>query len=153
MNECKEEINMSVPVGKRNESKIEFDNTYYKVYDDSCDMVDKRFGATAKQQIVKIDYIQAQSESLMKYTSRLLYYIRLANSLYPTNSREYEERRLNMDLAIGVCYAIVTLYQLTFHRLHINEQRYVYVLQNLQHEINCIKAWRKSDNKRFKNLG
>ncbi len=144
---------MSVTAGERNQSKIEFDATYFKVYDDACDLVDRHFGATEKQITEKADFIKSQGEALMGYTDRLLYFIRLANSLYPTCKREYEERRLNMDLAIGVCYAIVTKYQCVFHRLRINEEKYVYVLKNIQHEINCIKAWRKSDNKRFKNLG
>ena len=40
---------MSVPSGKRKPSSVEFDNSYYRVHDDVCDMVANGFYAPADE--------------------------------------------------------------------------------------------------------
>lgn len=36
---------MSIPKGERRQSKVEFDNTYFKVHDDATRLIDNNFGA------------------------------------------------------------------------------------------------------------
>lgn len=85
--------------------------------------------------------------TLEKLTDDLLYNIKVANSIYPFCMAEWEERRLSMGKAIGICYAILTNYQRIMMRLRISDNKYTTNIQDVIHMINSLKAWRKSDNK------
>lgn len=80
-------------------------------------------------------------------------YIRIANSIYPVYQSELEERRLAQDKAIGLCFDLLTKYQLAMHTLKVKDDKYTVEIKHIIHEINCIKKWRMSDSNRFKNLG
>lgn len=144
---------MSVPKHRRNPSSVEFDNTYYSVYDDAMTIIENAFGASAQDRELHADYIAVHGREVMTLVTRLLYHIRIANSIYPTCQAEKDERRLNQDKAIGICYTIMTVYQLVMHRLKTPEDKYTTYIKDLIHEINCLKSWRTSDNKRFGSLG
>ena len=77
----------------------------------------------------------------------------MANSIYPKTKVEFEERRINQDKAIGLCFDLLTKYQLVMNTLKVKDDKYTVEIKNISHEINCIKSWRASDNKRFKDLG
>lgn len=144
---------MSVPKGKRNESKVEFDNTYYKIHKDAVKLCCSKFGAT-KEQIVEYNlYINAVISDILDDVLLLGKYIRMANSIYPKYEYELSERRLLQNKSIGMCFSILTKYQLVMEVLGTHENKYVNEINNLTHEINCLKKWRLSDNKRFNNLG
>lgn len=66
---------------------------------------------------------------------------------------EWEERRLAMGKAIGICYAILTNYQRIMMRLRIPDNKYTVDIQNVIRMISCLKAWRKSDNRLRATLG
>ena len=144
---------MSVKKGDRKESKVEFDNTYFKVYSDAVHLINIRFGADDNQKNVYSLYIQTMCEKVLETVSDVGKYIRIANSIYPQFKSEYEERRIAQDKAIGLCYDLLTKYELIMFSLGAKDNQYVNETKNLVHEINCLKKWRKADNSRFKNLG
>lgn len=92
-------------------------------------------------------FLNTRAQTLEKLTDDLLYYIKIANSIYPICITEWEERRTFIGKAIGVCYALLTNYQRIMMRLKVPDNKYVVDIQNIIKMINSLKAWRKSDNK------
>lgn len=143
---------MSVNKGDRRESKVEFDNTYFKVYDDCVRLIECSFGAKGDIKEKKQGYIRAMSDRILKSVCDMGTYIRIANSIYPQYQSELEERRIAQEKAIGLCFDVMTKYQLIMTELKVPDDKHTNEIKNLIHEINCLKKWRESD-RRFKNLG
>ena len=74
----------------------------------------------------------------------------IANSIYPTCPEEYVERRLHQDKAIAQCNRLKQELQYTIETLEVDINRYTNIAKMIDDEISLIKAWRKSDNRRFK---
>ena len=144
---------MSVNKTDRRESKVEFDNTYFEVYDDAIKLIKNNFGADKDKREEYKDYIRIMSGVILKLVMELGTHIRIANSAYPTCRKELEIRRSEQDKAIGICFDLLTKYDLIMHELRVKDDKYVQEIQHIVHEINCLKSWRRSDNKRFNDLG
>lgn len=56
---------MSVGKADRNESKVEFDNTYFKVYHDAVKLIENKFGAKGEQKD-RINYINYMASAIMR---------------------------------------------------------------------------------------
>ena len=138
---------MSVVKSKRNQSKVEFEQLYFKVADGIDNLVEHNFYATAELLQKNQVFLNIRYATLEKLTDDLLYNIKVANSIYPFCLAEWEERRLAMGKAIGICYAILTNYQRIMMRLRISDNKYTTNISDVIHMINSLKAWRKSDNK------
>lgn len=138
---------MSVVKSKRGQSKVEFEQIYFQLADNIDNLVEHNFYAgnvlTEKNKV----FIAQRGESLERLTDDLVYYIKIANSIYPTCMTEWEERRVTIGKAIGVCYAILTHYQRVMIRLRVPDTKYTTDIKNIMRMINSLKAWRKSDNK------
>ena len=142
----------SVPKSERKTSKEEFDSLHYRIHDNAVDMIANNFHAKHEIADSNQSYIHSASKMLMSLVWDLVYHIKIANSLFPTTTAELTERRIEQDKAIGICFDILTLYELVMHKLKVKEDMGVTEIKNVKHQINSIKAWRTSDNKRFKNL-
>lgn len=73
----------------------------------------------------------------------------IANSIYPVCMEELAQRRVHQGEAIGQCYHLVQELQYAIETLPVDVNVYLRVSKDIQHEVDLIKAWRKSDN-RFK---
>ena len=142
----------NVPKGERNQSKQEFDAIHYRIHDEAVNMIELNFHAQKEIAEQNQDYIRAAGKSLMASVWELVFHIKVANSLYPTTPEELTERRIAQDKAIGVCFQILALYEMALHKLKVKDDLGVLEIKTLRHQINAIKSWRSSDNKRFKNL-
>ena len=142
----------SVPKSERKTSREEFDSIYYRIHDDAVDMIEHNFRAKPEVAEKYQSYIKSASKELMGLVWNLIYHIKVANSVYPTTTAELIERRLCQDKAIGICFDILTLYEIVMHKLHVKEDMGVTEIKGVNRQINAIKAWRTSDNKRFRNL-
>ena len=138
---------MSVVKSKRNQSKIEFEMIFFKIADGVDNMVEHEFYAEGLLAVKNRTFLDIRSRSLEELTDKLLYHIKIANSIYPLCMAEWEERRLSMGKAIGTCYAILTQYQRIMMRLRIPDEKYTLDIENIMRMINSLKAWRKSDNR------
>lgn len=138
---------MSVVKSKRSQSKIEFEMIYFQVVDGVDNLVENQFYTDAETIQKNRWFVNARFQTLQKLTDDLLYNIKIANSIYPTCMAELEERRVSMDKAIGVCYAILTNYQRIMTRLRVPDNKYTLDIKNVMRMIRSLKAWRKSDNK------
>lgn len=144
---------MPVAKGNRKESKVEFDNTYYKIHDDAVKLIENHLGAKGEIKESHKYYIRSVSNAIYKSVCEMGTYIRIANSIYPKYQSELEERRIAQEKAIGLCFDLLTKYQLAMHTLKVSDDKYTIEIKHIIHEINCLKKWRTSDNKRFSNLG
>ena len=138
---------MSVVKSKRTQSKIEFEMIYFLVADGVDNLVEHDFYADGELARKNRVFLNIRGQSLERQTDSLLYYIKMANSIYPQCMTEYEERRVLMGKAIGTCYSILTNYQRVMQRLRIPDGKYSVEIKNLMRMINSLKSWRKSDNK------
>ena len=138
---------MSVVKSKRTQSKIEFEMIYFLVADGVDNLVEYDFYADGELARKNRVFLNIRGQSLERQTDNLLYYIKMANSIYPQCMTEYEERRVLMGKAIGTCYSILTNYQRVMQRLRIPDGKYSVEIKNLMRMINSLKSWRKSDNK------
>lgn len=143
---------MSVNKADRRQSKIEFDNTYFRVYDDAVHIIKNSFGADKEYRDEYKEYIRVMSAKILDIVMDLGTHIRIANSIYPKYEKELETRRLEQDRAIGLCFDLLTKYQIIMRQLRVKDDKYTQEIKNLSHEINCLKSWRKSDDKRFSGL-
>lgn len=134
-------------------SKVEFDNTYFKVHDDAIFLIENKFGAKGELQQTFETYINVMKEKVLNDVIDMGTNIRIANSIFPISREEYLVRRTYQKKAIGLCFDLLTKYQLIMNTLKVPDDKYTIETKHLVHEINCLKRWRKSDNKRYKNLG
>lgn len=139
---------MSVPKSKRTSSNYEFEIIYRKVVKDIDILINNNFYRKTTQYDI---FLHNRSKNLDRLANDLIYYIKISNSIYPTCQSEYEERRINIDKAIGICFAIITEYERITNSLELPDDKYVSYIQNISHLINSLKNWRKSDN-RFKQI-
>ena len=139
---------MSVPKSKRTPSNYEFEIIYRKVVKDIDILINNNFYRKTTQYDI---FLHNRSKNLDRLANDLIYYIKISNSIYPTCQSEYEERRINIDKAIGICFAIITEYERITNSLELPDDKYVSYIQNISHLINSLKNWRKSDN-RFKQI-
>lgn len=138
---------MSVVKSKRNKSKVEFEMIYFQMADGIDFLVEHNFFADGLLAEKNKVFLEIRARSLEELTDQLLYYIKMANSIYPTCMGEYEERRVLMGKAIGVCYAILTHLSRIMMHLRIPDNKYTNDIGNIARMINSLKAWRKSDNR------
>ena len=138
---------MSVVKSKRTQSKIEFEMIYFLVADGVDNLVEHDFYADGELARKNRVFLNIRGQSLERQTDNLLYYIKMANSIYPQCMAVYEERTVLIGKAIGTCYSILTNYQRVMQRLRIPDGKYSIEIKNLMRMINSLKSWRKSDNK------
>ena len=138
---------MSVVKSKRGKSNVEFEQIYFQLADGIDNLVEHDFYAEGLLAQKNRVFLDIRSRTLEDLTDKLLYYIKIANSIYPTCMAEWEERRVTIGKAIGICYAILTNYQRIMIRLRVPDNKYTMDVRNIMRMINSLKAWRKSDNK------
>lgn len=138
---------MSVVKSKRGQSKIEFEQIYFQLADNIDNLVEHDFYADGSLTEKNRTFVDIRSTTLERLTDDLLYYIKIANSIYPTTITEWEERRVSIGKAIGICYAVLTNYQRIMTRLRVPDDKYTTDIRNILRMINALKAWRKSDNR------
>lgn len=133
--------------------KSEFDKVYFRIYIDFVKLSKNNFGAKGEKVEEYKDKIKSLNDKIEKIIIEMGIYIRIANSLFPKYQSELEERRIAQEKAIGLCYSLLTVYQLAMYVFEVPDDKYTNEIKNIIHEINCLKSWRTSDNKRFVNLG
>ena len=144
---------MSVVKSKRNKSSVEFEMILFQLVDGIDNLVEHDFYAEGMLAIKNKMFLEIRSRALEDLTDKLVFYIKIANSIYPQCISEWEERRVAQGKAIGTCYAILTNMQRIMMRLRIPDNKYTLDIQNVMRMINSLKAWRKSDNKLKLKLG
>ena len=141
---------MSVKKHDRKESKVEFERAYFTIHDDAIRLIKCSFGGDKEKREAYKDYLHVVSRKVLADIMDIGTEIRIANSIYPRMDEELTERRIHQEKAIGMCYDLLTKYQLIMHTVGTKDDKHVEEIGHIMHEINCLKKWRTSDNKRFK---
>lgn len=136
---------MSVPKGKRSKSKDEFEMIFFQLVDAVDNLVEHQFFAEGLLAEKNKVFMEIRCRTLEDLTDKLLYHIKIANSIYPKCMAEWEERRVSMGKAIGCCYAILTNLQRITVRLRVPDTKYVVYIKTVDRMINSLRAWRQSD--------
>jgi hypothetical protein len=136
---------MSVPKGKRSKSRDEFEMIFFQLVDAVDNLVEHQFFAEGLLAEKNKVFMEIRCRTLEDLTDKLLYHIKIANSIYPKCMAEWEERRVSMGKAIGCCYAILTNLQRITVRLRVPDTKYVVYIKTVDRMINSLRAWRQSD--------
>ena len=75
-----------------------------------------------------------------------------ANSIYPVFVFEFELRRTHQDNAIAACYRLYQELQYIQSLFPQDLNRFAPLLGDIEREVNLLKGWRQSDNKRLAGL-
>lgn len=136
---------MSVPKGKRSKSRDEFEMIFFQLVDAVDNLVEHQFFADGLLAEKNKVFMEIRCRTLEDLTDKLIYHIKIANSIYPKCMAEWEERRVSMGKAIGCCYAILTNLQRITVRLRVPDTKYVVYIKTVDRMINSLRAWRQSD--------
>lgn len=143
----------NVKEGDRGKSKAAFDNAYHKILADSIFITDIKFGASEEQKIKYSTFLDMRCRRIHVIVDDIGTHIRIANSIFPKYQLEAAERRVHQEKAIGLCFDLMTKYQNTMKVLKVKDDKYTQEIKHIIHEINCLKRWKESDDKRYKDLG
>ena len=97
-------------------------------------------------------FIDREREFFDGKLRELIMNITMANSVYITCRREYEERRILINTAIGNCEQLLQEMQYLKRILPVNVNKLMPYTELLKKEIDLLKGLRKSDNKILKRL-
>lgn len=136
--------------GNRNQSRLEFDNTYFAIDDDIETLISTNFGLSGDKLVKHQLYLSRKYPLLEKLSQTLFLHLKMANGLFQTCKEQLEERQMHQKLASGACYGIATLYERIFKHIGVPRDKHLDDIKHIQKELNSIKAWRESDKKRFK---
>ena len=90
--------------------------------------------------------------SIMDCMTDLMKNIIAANTIYPVNAVEYNQRRSFQDIAIGNCEQLFQEMQYVIAIIPVDAEKYMRYVDMIEREIGLLKGWRKSDNKILKRI-
>ena len=155
---------MSVRVGDRNESRIEFLYQADKLYDEIFLLTSRYFGIYSKHspfrpkysQFIRYrdsdeidNFIKKQANELEELASELRRLLVSAKSIYPKSKIEYERRLSYISSSLACANSIKTTLNSVVQYFDLDINIFKNVILILNNEINLIKRLRTSDRKRF----
>lgn len=93
-------------------------------------------------------FVRFEREIIVKILQDLIIHITKANSIYVQTAHEYELRRGYQTQAIGDCYCIYQELQYIVSIFSTDLNRFIPMLEKIEREIDLLKGWRQSDNKK-----
>lgn len=94
-------------------------------------------------------FIEEERKEVMRLARGIAAHIRAANTIWPVNMREFEERRLQLDKALECCNVLQDELNYIAKVLPADKNKYTHIVLKLEREFTLIKKMRQSDNKRF----
>jgi hypothetical protein len=98
-------------------------------------------------------FIQRERDRVADFCQGITEHLRAANTIWPTNMAEFEERRLEMDRALVCCNKLQDELQYIAETLLADKNKYMNIVLEVQAEFDMIKKLRQSDNRFLKKLG
>lgn len=97
-------------------------------------------------------FIKREQEKVLEYASGIVNHLIEANTIYPVNRTEWEERRLDLDRALQCCQCLMQELQFIAETIPVNRDKYTNIVDEITSEFEKIKELRKSDNRLLKNI-
>ena len=135
---------MSVPKSERDISTKEFVEMYFLMYDKVTDSVEVHFRVSDIEYEQHKIYIDTNSKDLYSLCDEILKQIRLSEACAENKALQYiKERSLTLYLtkAIGLCYTLLSQYQLILRKLHVNDDDFI---ENIKSIINLKESLENS---------
>ncbi|MCM1220160.1 MAG: hypothetical protein NC548_37285 [Lachnospiraceae bacterium] len=70
-----------------------------------------------------------------------------ANSIYPHNKEEFNDRRRYQTMAIGNCEQLIQELQYVISIINVDANKYLPYVDMVDREVALLRGWRKSDNR------
>ena len=144
---------------RRSLSKLEFYHNARKMRKELTALTLRDFGLHSRGKKFKEDtgsqqpegYYDELLEEFSKYIRHLLRSlmrnITAANTIYPVNEREIEERRIYQDRAIIACEQLHQEILYCEDVIPVKASTFMPYIERIEFEIKLLKGWRKSNNK------
>lgn len=97
-------------------------------------------------------FIRRERDRVADFCQGITEHLRAANSIWPTNLSEFEERRLEIDRAIVCCEKLQDELQYIAETLPADKNKFMNIVLELKAEADMIKALRKADNRFLKKI-
>lgn len=97
-------------------------------------------------------FISRERDRVLDYSTGIINHLIEANTIYPVNRREWEERRLDLDRALQCCQCLMQELQFIAETIPVKREKYTNLVDEINSEFEKIKELRKSDNRLLKNL-
>lgn len=97
-------------------------------------------------------FIDKERSFFDEKTRELIMNITMANAIFITSEREYDERRICIDKAIGNCDQLLQEMQFVIKVLPVNVEKLMPYVELIKQEIALLKGLRKNDNKALKKV-
>ena len=91
-------------------------------------------------------------DNIWRLLTDMMTSITRAYTIFATNRAEADERRLNQDRAIACCESLLKELELAIDVLPVDANKYKSQVGLITEEIMLLKGWRKSGNKRMKEI-
>ena len=97
-------------------------------------------------------FIKRERDKVLDNASGIINHLIEANTIYPVNVAEWEERRLDLDRALQCCQCLMQELQFIAETIPVNRDKYTNIVDEITTEFEKIKELRKSDNRLLKNI-
>jgi hypothetical protein len=150
---------MSVLKNRRGLSTLEFYHNARKMRKELTVLTLRDFGIHSRGAKFKADTGSQQPEGyydeLLEEFSRnvrhllrnLMWNITSANTIYPVNAREVEERRIYQDRAIVACEQLHQELLYIEDVIPVKASKFMPYIERIEFEIKLLKGWRKSNSR------
>ena len=95
-------------------------------------------------------FIRRERDRVADFCQGITEHLRAANTIWPMNISEFEERRLEMDRALICCNKLQDELQYIAETLPADKNKYMNIVLEVQAEFDMIKKLRQSDNRFLK---
>ena len=171
----------NIKKSERTESRLQVIHDGYKIRKNMMDELGRDFGYQEKDVIRRVEkfaeknipesnreewiarkleqelefhkwFIKREREKVLEYASGIVNHLIEANTIYPVNRTEWEERRLDLDRALQCCQCLMQELQFIAETIPVNRDKYTNIVDEITSEFEKIKELRKSDNRLLKNI-
>lgn len=92
------------------------------------------------------------TERALDFACNIANHLQIANTIFPNYMSEWEERRVELDRAMGCCNALQSELQYAGECLYADLNKYTKLVLEIQKEFNMIKSLRQADNRFLKTI-
>ncbi len=150
---------MSVLKNRRGLSKLEFYHNARKMRKELTALTLRDFGIHSRGKRFKEDtgsqqpegfydeLLEEFSHNIRQLLRNLMWNITSANTIYPVNEREVEERRIYQDRAIIACEQLHQEILYCEDVIPVKASTIMPYIERIEFEIKLLKGWRKSNNR------
>lgn len=156
---------MSVPVGRRNQSRLEVLYQATVMNDEIAELAYRSFGIYSRNSILRRRFdhitnheenrqylekvIESYKDDLLKASSEVESLLKQAKSIYPTTMEEYRLRVDCQNRALMMCSHIKAMLHELARRFNVDLYLFENPINIINFETKLIRNWKKSDRRRF----